>query len=149
MLPEARHASIVLVAELGIDVPVILRRSRGILLNRLGANEMLSLDLGGPLIFDIFLACTHLLVRLPSFVPKALYVGIRRPVAGLSGYKLSIMQACNSLLCACSNCPAINSMQNHSSTPVPLSPWYQMRGISKAGPGCLTHADLLRHIAIH
>ncbi len=25
---------------------------------------MLSLDLGGPLIFDILLACTHLLVRL-------------------------------------------------------------------------------------
>ena len=52
-------------AELGIDVASILRRSRGILLNRLGANEMLSLDLGGPLIFDILLACTHLLVRLP------------------------------------------------------------------------------------
>ena len=51
-------------AELGIDVPSILRRSRGILFNRLGANEMLSLDLGGPLIFDILLACTHLLVRL-------------------------------------------------------------------------------------
>lgn len=53
-------------AELGIDVPSILRRSRGILLNRLGANEMLSLDLGGPLIFDILLACTHLLVSLSN-----------------------------------------------------------------------------------
>lgn len=30
-------------------------------MNRLGANEMLSLDLGGPLIFDFLLACAHLL----------------------------------------------------------------------------------------
>jgi len=50
-----------LLQELGIDIPCILRRSRGILLNRLGANEMLSLDLGGPLFFDVLLGCTHLL----------------------------------------------------------------------------------------
>lgn len=52
-------------AELGIDIPAILRRSRGILLNRLGANEMQELDMGGPLCFALLLGGAHLLASLP------------------------------------------------------------------------------------
>lgn len=50
-------------AELGIDIPAIISRTRSILLLRLAGHDMDSLDLGGPLIFMAILGLSHLLVR--------------------------------------------------------------------------------------
>ena len=50
-------------AELGIDVPGILKRSRAVLTNRFKAGDVDSMDLGGPLVFATMLAAVHLLVR--------------------------------------------------------------------------------------
>ena len=49
-------------AELGIDIPAILSRTRSILTFRLGGHDMDTLDLGGPLIFMALLGAAHLLV---------------------------------------------------------------------------------------
>ena len=48
-------------AELGIDIPAILRRTFGILTFRLGSQDAENLDLGGPLIFMALLGAAHLL----------------------------------------------------------------------------------------
>lgn len=50
-------------AELGIDIPSILSRTRSILTFRLAGHEMSDLDMGGPLIFMAALGFAHLLVR--------------------------------------------------------------------------------------
>lgn len=49
-------------AELGIDIPAILSRTRSILTLRLSGHDMDHLDLGGPLIFMAMLGAAHLLV---------------------------------------------------------------------------------------
>lgn len=49
-------------AELGIDIPAILSRTRSILTFRLGGPDLESLDLGGPLIFMGLLGLAHLVV---------------------------------------------------------------------------------------
>lgn len=49
-------------AELGIDIPGILKRSRAVLTNRFKAGDVDSLDLGGPLLMATLLASVHLLV---------------------------------------------------------------------------------------
>lgn len=51
-------------AELGIDIPAILRRTRSVLTFRLSGHDMEHLDLGGPLIFMALLGVAHLLVSL-------------------------------------------------------------------------------------
>ncbi len=50
------------VAELGIDLQGILRRSIAVLTHRLGSDVLLDLDLGGPLFFAAILGSVHLLV---------------------------------------------------------------------------------------
>ena len=49
-------------AELGIDIPAILSRTKSILTFRLSGHDVDSLDLGGPLILMAILGCAHLLV---------------------------------------------------------------------------------------
>lgn len=50
-----------LLEELGIDISGILRRSSCIASSRTGGLDLEELDMGGPLIFVLVLACTHLL----------------------------------------------------------------------------------------
>lgn len=50
-------------AELGIDISGILSRSSCIATNRTRSLNLEELDMGGPLIFVLLLACIHLLVR--------------------------------------------------------------------------------------
>lgn len=50
-------------AELGIDIPAILSRTRSIMTFRLAGHDMDHLDMGGPLIFMALLGAAHLLVR--------------------------------------------------------------------------------------
>lgn len=52
-----------LCTELGIDISGILRRSSCIATNRTWSLNLEELDMGGPLIFVLLLACIHLLVR--------------------------------------------------------------------------------------
>lgn len=54
-------------AELGIDIPAILSRTRSILTFRLAGHDMDHLDMGGPLIFMALLGFAHLLVRQGVF----------------------------------------------------------------------------------
>ena len=56
------HTSLSCAAELGIDIPAIISRTRSILLLRLAGHDMDNLDLGGPLIFMAILGLSHLLV---------------------------------------------------------------------------------------
>lgn len=49
-------------AELGIDIPGILKRSTCIASSRTRNLDLEGLDLGGPLMFVLLLACIHLLV---------------------------------------------------------------------------------------
>lgn len=55
------------VAELGIDIPAILSRTRSVLTFRLSGHDMDHLDLGGPLIFMALLGVAHLLVGTPAW----------------------------------------------------------------------------------
>lgn len=52
-------------AELGIDIPGILKRSTCIASSRTRNLDLEGLDMGGPLIFVLLLACIHLLVSVP------------------------------------------------------------------------------------
>ena len=52
-----------LYAELGIDIPAILSRTKSILTFRLSGHDVDSLDLGGPLVYMACLGIAHLLVR--------------------------------------------------------------------------------------
>ena len=47
--------------ELGIDLSGILKKSRSVLLGRVGADSLRDVDMGGPLIFAACLAALHLL----------------------------------------------------------------------------------------
>ena len=51
-------------AELGIDIPAILGRTKSILTFKLSGHDVDDLDLGGPLVYMAALAISHLLVRL-------------------------------------------------------------------------------------
>ena len=51
-------------AELGIDIPGILKRSTCIASSRTRNLDLEGLDMGGPLIFVLLLACIHLLVSV-------------------------------------------------------------------------------------
>jgi hypothetical protein len=53
-------------AELGIDIPAILSRTKSILTFRLSGHDVDSLDLGGPLVYMACLAIAHLLVGQSS-----------------------------------------------------------------------------------
>lgn len=55
---------VVFCAELGIDIPGILKRSTCIASSRTRNLDLEGLDLGGPLIFVLLLACIHLLVSI-------------------------------------------------------------------------------------
>lgn len=56
------HRSGLCYAELGIDIRGILKKSRGILAGRFSHADVEELDMGGPLVFAMLLACTHVLV---------------------------------------------------------------------------------------
>jgi hypothetical protein len=51
-------------AELGIDIPSILQKTKAILLHQMKSNCLDDLDFGGALIFLLLLGGLHLLVRL-------------------------------------------------------------------------------------
>jgi hypothetical protein len=55
-------------AELGIDIPAILSRTKSILTFRLSGRDVTSLDLGGPFIFMALLGMAHLLVRCRHYL---------------------------------------------------------------------------------
>lgn len=76
MLTDNHNSSIenhVISAELGIDIPGILKRSTCIASSRTRNLDLEGLDLGGPLIFVLLLACIHLLV---SSLLKAVHRGM-------------------------------------------------------------------------
>lgn len=50
------------VAELGIDIPSILMKTKAILLHQMKANTLDELDFGGALVFLLALGCLHLMV---------------------------------------------------------------------------------------
>lgn len=68
-----QHSPLSCSAELGIDIPGILKRSTCIASSRTRNLDLEGLDLGGPLIFVLLLACIHLLV---SAQPNAVQHGV-------------------------------------------------------------------------
>lgn len=60
-----------MLAELGIDVQGIFKRSLAIMSSRLGANVLQELDLGGPLFFAALLGSVHLLVSLRTLIKQS------------------------------------------------------------------------------
>lgn len=67
--PTSHSSCVFLHAELGIDIPAILSRTKSILTFRLSGHDVDSLDLGGPLVYMACLGIAHLLVRF-SVVQK-------------------------------------------------------------------------------
>ena len=59
-------------AELGIDITGILKRSTCIASSRTRNLDLEELDMGGPLIFVLLLACIHLLVSVTLVLRSAL-----------------------------------------------------------------------------
>ena len=57
-----------LLEELGIDVGLILRRTKAIVLHQMRSGALDELDMGGALIFLLLLAGLHLLVRVFAWV---------------------------------------------------------------------------------
>jgi hypothetical protein len=47
--------------ELGIDLGAILRKSKSVLLGRVGADSLKDVDMGGPLLFAVAMAAMHLM----------------------------------------------------------------------------------------
>lgn len=50
-------------AELGIDIPSILMKTKAILLHQMKSSTLDDLDFGGALVFLLALGCLHLMVR--------------------------------------------------------------------------------------
>lgn len=55
-------------AELGIDIPQILRSTKAILLHQMKSDSLDELDFGGALVFLLVLGVLHLMVRLRSWL---------------------------------------------------------------------------------
>ncbi len=78
MEAEAGLTVLLALAELGIDLQGIAKRSTAILMHRLRSKSLLDLDMGGPLLFTTLLGAVHLLVRFLSQVHHSLLVGLPR-----------------------------------------------------------------------
>lgn len=52
-----------LFAELGIDIPSILSKTKAIILHQMKSSTLDELDFGGALVFLLALGCLHLMVR--------------------------------------------------------------------------------------
>jgi hypothetical protein len=67
MMHLSRLLHLFVCAELGIDIPSILMKTKAILLHQMKANTLDELDFGGALVFLLALGCLHLMVsRAPG-----------------------------------------------------------------------------------
>ena len=90
--PNISIENLIVSAELGIDIPGILKRSTCIASSRTHNLDLEGLDLGGPLIFVLLLACIHLLV---SFLLKAVHHGMPNILCS---------KACTAIAVVCADC---------------------------------------------
>jgi len=92
-----------LLEELGIDIGAILKKVRGVLLLRLRHDDVISLDIGGPLIFLLIISSLHLLTGKLHFgvmlgwstVGSAAMFGLTNMLSGIdSATKIDLYNTC-------------------------------------------------------